>query len=152
MYTPLGQSVNSIMGKSGGGNNNQLAGKFDWGSLITAALPAVIQGVSSFVGQQGQADLSKQTLDQQQAFQAQQADLNRQAEMALLQARLAAGSGGGGGGGGMSSEQQRRALLAQALAKAQDTTLAGAQLPIGALARMVDSIQRGLGQAGGGVR
>lgn len=113
-------------------------GGFNWGSVLTAAVPAAITGAGQFLQGQGTADRAQATLDAQSA----ENEKNRQFEKEMLMLKLAQGSGGGGSG------VDPRALYQTAAANQAKTVLEGAQLPIGALARMVESIQRGLGGVG----
>ena len=117
---------------TGGGGGGWL------GTALQVALPAAIKGVSGFFGAQGASDDALADRD----FKANQAQLDRDSALERLKLQLAAKGGGGGGGGGTDP----RVLLANALARAQQTKLDGAQLPIGAISNMVSAIQRGLGQ------
>lgn len=112
-------------------------GGFNYGSLLTAAIPAAITGAGSYLTNAGAGERA----DAQLAAQAAENEKNRLAEMEMLKMKLAAAGGGGGGGGGGADP---RVLYQNALANQAKTKLEGAQLPIGALARMVDAIQRGV--------
>lgn len=111
---------------------------FNYGSLLTAAIPAAITGAGSYMSNAG----AGQRADAQLAATAAENEKNRLAEMEMLKLKLAAAGGGGGGGGGGGADP--RVLYQNALFNQGKTKLEGAQLPIGALARMVDAIQRGV--------
>ena len=111
---------------------------FNYGSLLTAAIPAAITGAGSYLSNAG----AGQRADAQLSAQAAENEKNRLAEMEMLKLKLAAAGGGGGGGGGGGADP--RVLYQNALFNQGKTKLEGAQLPIGALARMVDAIQRGV--------
>lgn len=130
----------------GGGEDSPSTGGGGGGWLGTAlqvALPAAIKGVSGYFGQQGAANDALADRD----FKANQSQLDRDFQMQLLKTKLdAAAAAGGGGGGGGGGGIDPRVLIQNAMARAQQTKLDGAQLPIGAITNMVTAIQRGLGQ------
>lgn len=82
----------------------------DWGSIIAAAVPAVVSSASSLLGQKQQEDRAQEQFDQQRAI----ANEERLFQLQLAELKARYGSGGGGGGGADKSLTEAQKLAAVA--------------------------------------
>lgn len=123
---------------SGGSTGGGGGGGFSFSSLLPYAVLGGLQYLSTTSGNKVKANELKST----QSFNAAEAEKQRQFEMQLLQAKLAADQGAGGAANALMAKK----ALADAYAKSADVRLQGGQLTSSTILQMLQAIQNGLGQ------
>lgn len=131
-----GNDYADLLGTGGGGSSTI-------GSFLSDIAPYATMAGLSYLNTYNQGQAAKDQLASQQQFSSSEAEKERQFQLQLLREKLAAG-GGGGGGGGAAAALAKKKMLLDSYAKAQDTLLAGGQLPMQSLRDMISAVQNGL--------